>query len=279
MATPEIAATTLTLSPCKPVHRSPRNRRRAGRDPVSAIHRVAVGLQPQRAQLSVRRVARRARRDPPGLRLHAARRYSSACVLHDLGVGTAAARQGAVRSRGRRSRGGAADRTRLRARDVVDGVWEAIALHTSGGIAERRGALCYLVRSGVGADFGRNAEFIDERVATGDPPPIPAAGHGEHTGGRDRRARPAQPRRRATLFDAGRPAARTANRRHHPGGTHGLARPVGRLIDPIEYTRRCRSASEEASWRTCSCTARSSRRWSRPACSRAPKGSPACGRR
>ncbi|BAX91621.1 hypothetical protein MSG_01465 [Mycobacterium shigaense] len=51
-------------------------------------------------------------------------------------------------------------------RATVDGVWEAIALHTSGGIAERRGALCYLVRSGVGADFGRNADFIDEQIAT-----------------------------------------------------------------------------------------------------------------
>lgn len=48
---------------------------------------------------------------------------------------------------------------------MVDAVWEAIALHTSGGIAERRGALCYLVRGGVGVDFGRNADFIDEQIA------------------------------------------------------------------------------------------------------------------
>lgn len=36
----------------------------------------------------------------------------------------------------------------------ADAVWQAIALHTSGGIAERRGALCILVRRGVGLDFG-----------------------------------------------------------------------------------------------------------------------------
>jgi hypothetical protein len=47
----------------------------------------------------------------------------------------------------------------------VDAVWEAIALHTSFGIAERRGPICYLVQGGVGADFGRNAYFIDDQTA------------------------------------------------------------------------------------------------------------------
>ncbi|TXS49834.1 hypothetical protein EAO75_14180 [Streptomyces sp. uw30] len=41
----------------------------------------------------------------------------------------------------------------------IDRVWEAIALHTSPGIAERRGLLSYLTREGVGLDFGRNAEI------------------------------------------------------------------------------------------------------------------------
>jgi hypothetical protein len=36
----------------------------------------------------------------------------------------------------------------------VDAVWEAIALHTTPQIAERRGALCLLVREGIGVDFG-----------------------------------------------------------------------------------------------------------------------------
>lgn len=36
----------------------------------------------------------------------------------------------------------------------VDAVWEAIALHTTPQIAERRGPLCLLVRAGIGVDFG-----------------------------------------------------------------------------------------------------------------------------
>jgi hypothetical protein len=50
-------------------------------------------------------------------------------------------------------------------RAVVDAVWEAIALHSSFGIAQRRGPICYLVNGGVGIDFGRNADFIDEQSA------------------------------------------------------------------------------------------------------------------
>lgn len=37
----------------------------------------------------------------------------------------------------------------------VDRVWEAIALHTSPGIAERRGLLAYQTREGVAIDLGR----------------------------------------------------------------------------------------------------------------------------
>jgi hypothetical protein len=87
-----------------------------------------------------------------------------ACVLHDLGAGTAAPGRERFEVDG-------ADLTAALLtehgceRAVVDAVWEAIALHTSGGIAERRGALCYLVRSAVGVDFGRNADFIDEQIA------------------------------------------------------------------------------------------------------------------
>ena len=47
-------------------------------------------------------------------------------------------------------------------RSGVDLVWEAIALHTSPGIAERRGTLAYLTRSGIGIDFGRGTEFITD---------------------------------------------------------------------------------------------------------------------
>jgi len=45
-------------------------------------------------------------------------------------------------------------------------VWEAIALHTSGGIAERRGPVTDLTRRGVGLDFGRDAECVSDEQAT-----------------------------------------------------------------------------------------------------------------
>lgn len=86
------------------------------------------------------------------------------CVLHDLGAGSAAAGKERFEIEG-------ADlaATLLTdqgcAREVVDAVWEAIALHSSFGIAQRRGPICYLVNGGVGIDFGRNAEFIDDQAA------------------------------------------------------------------------------------------------------------------
>ncbi|KAA1400300.1 HD domain-containing protein [Aeromicrobium ginsengisoli] len=40
----------------------------------------------------------------------------------------------------------------------IEQVWDAIALHTSGGLAERRGALPRVVRVGIVADFGRAEE-------------------------------------------------------------------------------------------------------------------------
>jgi hypothetical protein len=47
----------------------------------------------------------------------------------------------------------------------IDVVWEAIALHTSPGIAERRGPIAMLTRGGVGIDFGRGAEIVDDEQA------------------------------------------------------------------------------------------------------------------
>ena len=44
-------------------------------------------------------------------------------------------------------------------------IWEAIALHTSPGIAERRGPLTYLTRAGVGADFAGPAVVTDDEAA------------------------------------------------------------------------------------------------------------------
>ena len=149
------------------------------------------------------------------------------CVLHDLGAGTAASGKERFEVEGADLAAALLTEHGCE-RTVVDTVWEAIALHTSAGIVERRGALCYLVRSGVGVDFGRNADFIDEQTA--------AAIHTRHprlsmasTGGRHRRPRTTQPGSRATLFDARRLAAGTPDRRHHPHGTRSVTGPLGRL--------------------------------------------------
>ena len=81
----------------------------------------------------------------------------AATVMHDLGTG------GLAPGRARFEVEGADLAARLlrehgAAKADVEQVWEAIALHTSPGIAERRGLLCYLTREGVSVDFGRNAE-------------------------------------------------------------------------------------------------------------------------
>jgi hypothetical protein len=83
----------------------------------------------------------------------------AATVMHDLGAGDLA--PGAARFEVE----GADLAASLLTEHGVDGrdverVWEAIALHTSPGIAERRGLLAYLTRSGIVIDFGHNAEIV-----------------------------------------------------------------------------------------------------------------------
>jgi hypothetical protein len=94
-----------------------------------------------------------------------------ACVLHDLGVGTAAPGNARFEVEGA-DLAAALLTEHGRDRATVDAVWDAIALHTSFGIVERRGGLCYLVNGGVGMDFGINAEIVDDQTA--------AAIHGRH---------------------------------------------------------------------------------------------------
>lgn len=91
----------------------------------------------------------------------------AACVLHDIGL---------------TARGNGTQRFEVDGADtavailaplgVPDGdcslIWEAIALHTSPGIAERRGPLAYLTRAGVGADFGRGPVTDDDAAAIHD---------------------------------------------------------------------------------------------------------------
>src|SRR6478736_8528538 len=83
----------------------------------------------------------------------------AATVMHDLGLGEHArghARfevEGADLAAGvlRKHGGGEAD---------VDRVWEAIALHSSHGLAERRGLLTYLTYKGVFIDAGPLADAV-----------------------------------------------------------------------------------------------------------------------
>ncbi len=76
-----------------------------------------------------------------------------AAVLHD--IGTANRFNGSQRFE---VEGADAAASYLQAQGLdppdIDRVWEAIALHTSPGIAERRGPLTRLVRLGVRTDFG-----------------------------------------------------------------------------------------------------------------------------
>lgn len=85
----------------------------------------------------------------------------AATVLHDVGL------RAGVTS-GDRFEVEGADRAAefLRGHDFgereIDVVWEAIALHTSPGIAERRGAIALLTRAGVAMDFGWNAGLVED---------------------------------------------------------------------------------------------------------------------
>lgn len=89
----------------------------------------------------------------------------AACAMHDLGV----APRSPDGPGGQRFEVEGADRAAefLIGRGVppadADQVWQAIALHTSPGIAERRGTLCVLVREGVALDFGGplGADHVD----------------------------------------------------------------------------------------------------------------------
>ncbi|MET1074014.1 MAG: HD domain-containing protein [Umezawaea sp.] len=85
-----------------------------------------------------------------------------ACALHDLG--TAHAFDGPVRFEVEGADGAAAFLTAEKVpAEVVDQVWEAIALHTSAQIAERRGPITMLTRRGVVADFDEPGAAFEEQ--------------------------------------------------------------------------------------------------------------------
>lgn len=83
----------------------------------------------------------------------------AATVLHDLGVGDLAQGDARFEVEGADLAAALLTEHGVDARDV-DRVWEAIALHTSPGVAQRRGLLAYLTYEGIAADFGLNAEVV-----------------------------------------------------------------------------------------------------------------------
>jgi hypothetical protein len=83
----------------------------------------------------------------------------AATVMHDLGAGRLAKGEARFEVEGA-DLAAAVLREHGVAEPDTDRVWEAIALHTSPGIAERRGLLAYLTREGIGIDFGRRWEIV-----------------------------------------------------------------------------------------------------------------------
>jgi hypothetical protein len=85
----------------------------------------------------------------------------AACTMHDLGLGTSAGGKERFEVEGADLAAGLLRQHGVAAADV-DRVWEAIALHSSIGIADRRGLLASLTHKGVFADAGRFAGLPED---------------------------------------------------------------------------------------------------------------------
>jgi hypothetical protein len=95
----------------------------------------------------------------------------AACVMHDLGLGTLATGQARFEVEGADLAATVLTEHGVAAPEV-DRVWEAIALHSSAGIAHRRGLLTYLTHRGVFIDSGRDTGLpagLIQRVRTAYP--------------------------------------------------------------------------------------------------------------
>jgi len=95
----------------------------------------------------------------------------AACVMHDLGLGSRAAGQARFEVEGADLAAALLTEHGVAA-PGVDRVWEAIALHSSAGIAHRRGLLTYLTHRGVFIDASRDAGLpagLIQRVRTAYP--------------------------------------------------------------------------------------------------------------
>ncbi|MCX4725625.1 HD domain-containing protein [Streptomyces sp. NBC_01306] len=118
---------------------------------IRPVHTPSVFNHSARTYLFARLVAAR-------LGLAAGRDYDddllfAACAMHDLGVASDGPHRERFEVEGADR---AAEFLMQQGTSTADAdqVWQAIALHTSPGIAERRGTLCVLVREGVALDFG-----------------------------------------------------------------------------------------------------------------------------
>ena len=87
----------------------------------------------------------------------------AATVMHDLGLGEHARGEARFEVEGA-DLAAAVLRKHGVAEADVDRVWEAIALHASVGIADRRGLLTYLTHKGVFIDIGRLADAVADRL-------------------------------------------------------------------------------------------------------------------
>ncbi|MEV6322017.1 HD domain-containing protein [Nocardia sp. NPDC051787] len=88
----------------------------------------------------------------------------AATVMHDLGTGELASGKERFEVEGADLAAGVLSDHGLPQPDV-DRVWEAIALHTSPGVAERRGVLAYLTAEGSKMDIGFHAHLTESNQA------------------------------------------------------------------------------------------------------------------
>jgi hypothetical protein len=85
----------------------------------------------------------------------------AACIMHDLGLGASAPGKERFEVEGADLAAGLLRRHGVGAADI-DRVWEAIALHSSLGIAGRRGLLTYLTHKGVFTDAGQFTDLPED---------------------------------------------------------------------------------------------------------------------